>query len=207
MLYGRRPFHANVDQETIATSHLLLHPNALSFDAKPVVSQGAKDFIKRLLAYDHQLRPDVHEAASDVYLMSAKDRRRNVPAGMLRPPGMIFVLLSTESIQTANYAWPSIACSTVKLLCSVQNLVLAHILSTTTSKLLPKPRQCQKAILSCLDSVAQMLHIDRAVTDTFSHTGMAIKFIDRAKRKYSVESEQLMNNWGRHCCLDLLECQ
>lgn len=89
MLYGKRPFHANVDQETIATSQLLLHPNALSFDAKPVVSQGAKDFIKRLLAYDHQLRPDVHEAASDVYLMSAKDRRRNVPAGTLRPPGKL----------------------------------------------------------------------------------------------------------------------
>eukprot|EP00892_Ulva_mutabilis_P007157 jgi/Ulvmu1/4813/UM020_0098.1 len=86
MLYGRRPFHANVDQETIASSQLLLHPNALSFDAKPGVSQAAKDFIKRLLTYDHQLRPDVHEAASDVYLMSAKDRRRSVPTAALRPP-------------------------------------------------------------------------------------------------------------------------
>lgn len=89
MLYGRRPFHANVDQETIATSQLLLHPNALAFNAKPVVSQGAKDFIKRLLSYDHQLRPDVHEAAADVYLMSAKDRRRSVPTAALRPPGTL----------------------------------------------------------------------------------------------------------------------
>lgn len=98
MLYGRRPFHANVDQETIATSQLLLHPNALSFDAKPVVSQGAKDFIKRLLAFDHQLRPDVHEAASDVYLMSAKEKRRNIPAGILRPPGVLVFLLCLRFI-------------------------------------------------------------------------------------------------------------
>jgi tousled-like kinase len=73
MLYGRRPFHTGVDQETIANSHLLLHPNALTFDAKPSVSQGAKDFIKRLLTYNHQLRPDVHEAAegeSIAYLLT-----------------------------------------------------------------------------------------------------------------------------------------
>lgn len=101
MLYGRRPFHANVDQETIATSQLLLHPNALSFDAKPGVSQGAKDFIKRLLTYDHQLRPNVHEAAADVYLMSAKDRRRTVPTTTLRPPG------KTLSCSSQLPEWPT----------------------------------------------------------------------------------------------------
>lgn len=86
MLYGKRPFYTGVDQETIANSHLLLQHNALTFDAKPSVSQGAKDFIKRLLTYNHQLRPDVHEAAKDKYLHPFLKTRR--PASSLRPPGM-----------------------------------------------------------------------------------------------------------------------
>lgn len=89
MLYGRRPFYAGVDQETIANSHLLLQHNALTFDAKPNVSQGAKDFIKRLLTYNHQLRPDVHEAAKDKYLHPfLKQRRPASTAASLRPPGV-----------------------------------------------------------------------------------------------------------------------
>ena len=80
MLYGRRPFHTNVSQEAIASSNLLLSPAPLTFDAKPAVSQGAKDFIQKCLTYNHHQRPDAAEAAKHEYLVASKGTRRG-PAG------------------------------------------------------------------------------------------------------------------------------
>lgn len=47
MLYGKRPFHGNVSQSSIASGSLLLGATDLHFDAKPAVSQEAKDFLRR----------------------------------------------------------------------------------------------------------------------------------------------------------------
>jgi Protein kinase domain len=80
MLYGRRPFHTDVSQEAIASSNLLLSPAALAFDAKPAVSQGAKDFIQKCLTYNQQARPDAREAARHEYLVTPRGSRR-APAG------------------------------------------------------------------------------------------------------------------------------
>ena len=80
MLYGRRPFHTNVSQEAIATDNLLLHPTTLNFDAKPAVSQGAKDFIRQCLTYSHTARPDAREAARHEYLATARGARRGSAA-------------------------------------------------------------------------------------------------------------------------------
>ena len=86
MLYGRRPFHTDVSQEAIASSNLLLSPAPLIFDAKPAVSQGAKDFIQKCLTYSHQSRPDAKEAAKHEYLNAPRLSRRGpsgpAPAGV-----------------------------------------------------------------------------------------------------------------------------
>lgn len=47
MLYGKRPFHGNASQSSIASGCLLLGATDLQFDAKPHVSQEAKDFLRR----------------------------------------------------------------------------------------------------------------------------------------------------------------
>ena len=99
MLYGKRPFHANVSQQSIASGSLLLGATELVFDAKPVVSQEAKDFIRRCLTYNHRLRPDVLAAASDVYLRLGKEkgRRSSVP-GVTHQPSAAPVLVAASSM-------------------------------------------------------------------------------------------------------------
>ena len=74
MLYGKRPFHANVSQQSIASGSLLLGATEVTFDTRPTVSADAKAFIRRCLTYNHRARPDVLAAASDPYLRLAKDK-------------------------------------------------------------------------------------------------------------------------------------
>jgi serine/threonine protein kinase len=85
MLYGQRPFHKNVSQEVIASNNLLLNPTQLTFEAKPAISQGAKDFIQKCLTYSHQARPDAKEAAQHEYLASVRSARRAPAQGLIAP--------------------------------------------------------------------------------------------------------------------------
>eukprot|EP00873_Tetraselmis_striata_P036570 jgi/Tetstr1/456834/TSEL_043508.t1 len=72
MLYGKRPFGHNMSQENIMRENTITNAKQVEFPAKPAVSVEAKDFIRRCLSYQQSARPDVHQAAADVYLKPAR---------------------------------------------------------------------------------------------------------------------------------------
>uniref|UniRef100_A0A8C9VQB1 non-specific serine/threonine protein kinase n=1 Tax=Scleropages formosus TaxID=113540 RepID=A0A8C9VQB1_SCLFO len=68
-LYGRKPFGHNQSQQDILQENTILKATEVQFPPKPVVSPEAKAFIRRCLAYRKEDRIDVHQLASDPYLM------------------------------------------------------------------------------------------------------------------------------------------
>jgi len=69
MLFSRRPFGHGQSQEALlraanAASELF----AVNFPAAPKVANEAKEFVRRLLTYRREQRPDVIEAFNDTYL-------------------------------------------------------------------------------------------------------------------------------------------
>eukprot|EP00898_Chlorokybus_atmophyticus_P002224 jgi/Chlat1/3001/Chrsp2S04716 len=75
MLYGRRPFGHDLSQEKILREETIVRSRGVEFPPKPVVSNEAKEFIRRCLTSKQQDRPDVLAAATDPYLAIAKARR------------------------------------------------------------------------------------------------------------------------------------
>uniref|UniRef100_A0A4W3IV50 non-specific serine/threonine protein kinase n=1 Tax=Callorhinchus milii TaxID=7868 RepID=A0A4W3IV50_CALMI len=68
-LYGRKPFGHNQSQQDILQENTILKATEVQFPVKPVVSNEAKGFIRRCLAYRKEDRFDVHLLANDAYLL------------------------------------------------------------------------------------------------------------------------------------------
>jgi len=70
MLYGARPFGEGLTQDRILQNRTMLNANQVRFPAQPEnISQEAKDFIRRCLAYNQEDRPDVKTICKDPYLL------------------------------------------------------------------------------------------------------------------------------------------
>uniref|UniRef100_UPI00358E6043 serine/threonine-protein kinase tousled-like 2 isoform X4 n=1 Tax=Myxine glutinosa TaxID=7769 RepID=UPI00358E6043 len=67
-LYGRKPFGHNQSQQDILQEKTILRATEVQFSVKPVVSNEAKAFIRRCLAYCKEDRIDVLQLANDPYL-------------------------------------------------------------------------------------------------------------------------------------------
>uniref|UniRef100_A0A672REI9 Serine/threonine-protein kinase tousled-like 2 n=1 Tax=Sinocyclocheilus grahami TaxID=75366 RepID=A0A672REI9_SINGR len=68
-LYGKKPFGHNQSQQDILQENTILKATEVQFPPKPGVSPEAKAFIRRCLVYRKEDRIDVHQLASDSYLL------------------------------------------------------------------------------------------------------------------------------------------
>ncbi|XP_067843582.1 serine/threonine-protein kinase tousled-like 1 isoform X2 [Heptranchias perlo] len=84
-LYGRKPFGHNQSQQDILQENTILKATEVQFPVKPVVSNEAKAFIRRCLAYRKEDRFDVHLLANDAYLLP--HMRRSNSSGNLHMSG------------------------------------------------------------------------------------------------------------------------
>ncbi|XP_054707274.1 serine/threonine-protein kinase tousled-like 1 isoform X2 [Uloborus diversus] len=67
-LYGKKPFGHNQSQATILEENTILKAKEVEFPPKPVVSNEAKQFIRRCLQYRKEDRIDVFSLSSEDYL-------------------------------------------------------------------------------------------------------------------------------------------
>ncbi|XP_076461633.1 serine/threonine-protein kinase tousled-like 2 isoform X2 [Babylonia areolata] len=70
-LYGKKPFGHNLSQAAILEENTILKATEVEFPSKPIVSQEAKNFIRRCLQYKKESRPDVVQMANEDYLKPA----------------------------------------------------------------------------------------------------------------------------------------
>uniref|UniRef100_UPI00398E8ADA serine/threonine-protein kinase tousled-like 1 isoform X3 n=1 Tax=Pristiophorus japonicus TaxID=55135 RepID=UPI00398E8ADA len=94
-LYGRKPFGHNQSQQDILQENTILKATEVQFPVKPVVSNEAKAFIRRCLAYRKEDRFDVHLLANDAYLLP--HMRRSNSSGNLHMPGPATIPISPMS--------------------------------------------------------------------------------------------------------------
>ncbi|XP_043549652.1 serine/threonine-protein kinase tousled-like 1 isoform X2 [Chiloscyllium punctatum] len=94
-LYGRKPFGHNQSQQDILQENTILKATEVQFPVKPVVSNEAKAFIRRCLAYRKEDRFDVHLLANDAYLLP--HMRRSNSSGNLHMPGPATIPVSPMS--------------------------------------------------------------------------------------------------------------
>ncbi|CAF1418933.1 unnamed protein product [Adineta steineri] len=73
-LYGRKPYGHNQSQAAILENQTILKAKEVEFPAKPIISDGAKIFIRRCLTYNVRDRPDVNQLSEDEYLRSYPKR-------------------------------------------------------------------------------------------------------------------------------------
>ncbi|KAG2459235.1 TLK1 kinase, partial [Polypterus senegalus] len=95
-LYGRKPFGHNQSQQDILQENTILKATEVQFPVKPVVSNEAKAFIRRCLAYRKEDRFDVHQLANDSYLLP--HMRRSNSSGNLHMVGPVPPVPPTSSI-------------------------------------------------------------------------------------------------------------
>jgi tousled-like kinase len=74
MLFGARPFGEGQSQESILQQETVLRAKTVAFPSRPLVSDPAKDFIRRCLTPSQDLRPDIETLCQDPYVRSAKKR-------------------------------------------------------------------------------------------------------------------------------------
>ncbi|XP_053565368.1 serine/threonine-protein kinase tousled-like 1 [Bombina bombina] len=86
-LYGRKPFGHNQSQQDILQENTILKATDVQFPVKPVVTNEAKAFIRRCLAYRKEDRFDVHQLANDPYLLP--HMRRSNSSGNLHMSGLV----------------------------------------------------------------------------------------------------------------------
>ncbi|GCB78349.1 hypothetical protein scyTo_0015817, partial [Scyliorhinus torazame] len=94
-LYGRKPFGHNQSQQDILQENTILKATEVQFPVKPVVSNEAKAFIRRCLAYRKEDRFDVHLLANDAYLLP--HMRRSNSSGNIHMPGPATIPISSMS--------------------------------------------------------------------------------------------------------------
>ncbi|CAF1386891.1 unnamed protein product [Rotaria magnacalcarata] len=73
-LYGRKPYGHNQSQAAILENQTILKAKEVEFPPKPIISDGAKAFIRRCLTYNVRDRPDVNQLSDDDYLRSYPKR-------------------------------------------------------------------------------------------------------------------------------------
>ncbi|CAF2991406.1 unnamed protein product [Rotaria sp. Silwood2] len=73
-LYGRKPFGHNLSQAAILENQTILNAKEIQFPNRPQISNEAKLFIRRCLAYQVRHRPDVLQLSEDDYLKSYSRR-------------------------------------------------------------------------------------------------------------------------------------
>ncbi|KAI9014123.1 hypothetical protein DFJ74DRAFT_681313 [Hyaloraphidium curvatum] len=82
ILYGEKPFANDKSQQSILrTDTITMEAHSLVFPAKPAVSQETKDFIRRLLEYRKDKRPDVLAIANDPYINVALGKQSTAKSG------------------------------------------------------------------------------------------------------------------------------
>ncbi|KAG7279098.1 hypothetical protein CRUP_004041 [Coryphaenoides rupestris] len=94
-LYGRKPFGHNQSQQDILQENTILKATEVQFPPKPVVTPEAKAFIKRCLVYRKEDRIDVHQLASDLFLMP--HIRKSVASGGGSGPAVASTSSSSNS--------------------------------------------------------------------------------------------------------------
>ncbi|KAJ4756169.1 Serine/threonine-protein kinase TOUSLED [Rhynchospora pubera] len=72
MLFGKRPFGHDQTQERILREDTIINARRVEFPSKPVVSNEAKELIRKCLTYNQAERPDVLTIAQDPYLIYSK---------------------------------------------------------------------------------------------------------------------------------------
>lgn len=78
MLYGKKPFGNNLSQQKILAENVIAN-SVLEFPSKPVVSQEAKDFIRRCLQHSQSARPDVKACVNDPYIRYYTKAKKILP--------------------------------------------------------------------------------------------------------------------------------
>eukprot|EP00804_Cyclotella_cryptica_P027957 CCRYP_003846-RB/>CCRYP_003846-RB protein AED:0.02 eAED:0.02 QI:613/1/1/1/1/0.75/4/200/759 len=68
MLFGRRPFGDGESQDKVLRNQTMLNATEVHFPSKPVISDGAKEFIRECLTYDQMHRPTVSQLCEHCYL-------------------------------------------------------------------------------------------------------------------------------------------
>jgi len=84
LLYGKKPFGHDLSQQKILADQTILNAKNVDFPDKPIVSQPAKDFIRRCLAHNVIERPDVQQICKDPFLQGSyktKNSPRNTTSG------------------------------------------------------------------------------------------------------------------------------
>jgi len=84
LLYGKKPFGHDLSQQKILADQTILNAKNVDFPDKPIVSQPAKDFIRRCLAHNVIERPDVQQICKYPFLQGSyktKNSPRNTTSG------------------------------------------------------------------------------------------------------------------------------
>jgi len=88
MLFDRKPFGEGLSQETLLKAETVLRATKVDFPAKPVVSEPAKDFIRRCLTPSQQLRPDIETLCMDPYLRPVTKKKSSNQSGSISAAGI-----------------------------------------------------------------------------------------------------------------------
>uniref|UniRef100_A0A8B9HII7 non-specific serine/threonine protein kinase n=1 Tax=Astyanax mexicanus TaxID=7994 RepID=A0A8B9HII7_ASTMX len=87
-LYGKKPFGHNQSQQDILQENTILKATEVQFPPKPGVSPEAKAFIRRCLVYRKEDRIDVHQLASDPFLLPHIRKSLSIPSAPLPLPSI-----------------------------------------------------------------------------------------------------------------------
>ncbi|XP_064613598.1 serine/threonine-protein kinase tousled-like 2 [Liolophura sinensis] len=80
-LYGKKPFGHNLSQAAILEENTILKATEVEFPPRPVVTNEAKQFIRRCLQYKKELRPDVPHLSQEDYLKPAQLKSKSMSEG------------------------------------------------------------------------------------------------------------------------------
>ena len=80
MLIFFQPFGHNQSQATILEENIILKATEVHFANKPAVSDAAKIFIRKCLAYRKDDRMDVHTMVKDPYLCPPQTKQQKAQA-------------------------------------------------------------------------------------------------------------------------------
>ena len=75
-----QPFGHNQSQATILEENIILKATEVQYPSKPAVSQEAKNFIRRCLAYRKDERLDVQQMVKDPYLCPPQTKQQRLAA-------------------------------------------------------------------------------------------------------------------------------
>jgi tousled-like kinase len=100
-LFGKKPFGHNLSQATILEENTILKATEVTFPTKPVVTNEAKNFIRKCLKYRKEDRVDVIVLGADEYLKPKENLRKGSQSagGLLSSPGSGVVSNSLTPLQ------------------------------------------------------------------------------------------------------------